>query len=180
MMDDLEEKGLLDNTTILMFGDHNSYYQQLSNYVKDIEDYNTDNYYTDLYKVPLMIYDSDLGHQVIDKYTCTADIAPTLLDLTGINYYSNLYYGHSIFDDEESVMYSRAYGFFSGEGIVARSLNSILYKAPSVGKEYEEYFDNEARKLVEKIKYCDQIFYQDYFADEEHYDKFVEKMKTIN
>lgn len=180
MMKDLEDKGLLDNTTILMFGDHNSYYQQLSNYVKDIEDYNTENYYTDLYKVPLMIYDKDIEHQVIDKFTCTSDITPTLLDLAGINYYSNMYYGHSVFDEKESIMYSRAYGIFVGEGIVGRSMNSILYKAPTVDKEYVKYFNDEAKSVVEKIKYCDQIFYWDYFADEEHYDRFVEKMKEIN
>ena len=180
MMEDLEDKGLLDNTTILMFGDHNSYYQQLSNYVKDIENYNTENYYTDLYKVPLMIYDKDLKHQIIDKFTCTSDIAPTLLDLAGINYYSNMYYGHSVFDEKESVMYSRAYGIFVGEGIVGRSMNSILYKAPTVDKEYVKYFNDEAKNVVEKIRYCDQIFYLDYFADSEHYNRFVEKMKEIN
>lgn len=180
MMKDLEDKGILDNTTILMFGDHNSYYQQLSNYVKDIEDYDTENYYPDLYKVPLMIYDKDLGHQVIDKFTCTSDIVPTLLDLAGINYYSNMYYGHSVFDERESVMYSRAYGIFVGEGIVGRSINSILYKAPTVKKEYVNYFNDEAKNVVEKIKYCDQIFYWDYFADENNYNRFVEKMREIN
>lgn len=180
MMDDLKKKDLLDNTTILLFGDHNTYYQQLSNYVKDIEDYDTDRYYTNLYKVPLMIYDSDLEHQVIDKFSCTSDIVPTLLDLLGINYYSNMYYGNSIFDDKESVLYSRAYGTFIGDGIVGRSMNSLLYKAPTVSDKYMSYFASESEKLVEKIKYCDQIFYQDYFADEEHYNKFIQNIQAIN
>ena len=55
MYADLESKGILENTTILMFGDHNAYYNDLSNYVKDIENYNTDRKFTDMYKVPLMI-----------------------------------------------------------------------------------------------------------------------------
>lgn len=180
MMKDLEEKNLLDNTTIVLFGDHNTYYQQLSNYVKNIEDYDTDNYFTDLYKVPFMIYDSDLKHQVVDKFTCTSDIVPTLLDLLGIRYYSNMYYGNSVFSDSESILYSRAYGTFIGEGIVGRSMNSILYKAPSVSKDYMEYFEDTAATLVEKIKYCDQLFYQDYFADEEHYENFRKMMNNIN
>lgn len=180
MMDDLESKGLLENTTIVMFGDHNSYYQQLSNYVKDIEDYDTDNYFTDLYKVPFMIYDSDLEPQIIDKFTCTADIVPTVLDLLGIHVYSNLYYGNSVFSPQESVLYSRAYGIFVGEGVVGRSINSLLYKSKSVSDEYMNYFNEEAVKLVTKIKYCDQLFYQDYFGNEENYDTFIEKMKEIN
>lgn len=180
MMNDLETKGLLDNTTVVLFGDHNAYYQQLSNYVKDIYDYDTDNYYTDLYKVPLMIYDKNLGHQVVDKFACTSDIVPTILDLFGIRYYSNMYYGNSVFSDKESVLYSRAYGIFVGEGIVGQSMNSILYKSDNVTQDYTEYFKTEATKLVEKIKYCDQLFYQDYFAKEEHYDKYISKMKEIN
>lgn len=180
MMDDLESKGLLENTTIVLFGDHNSYYQQLSNYVKDIEDYDTDNYYTDLYKVPFMIYDSDLEPQTIDKFTCTADIVPTVLDLLGVNVYSNMYYGNSVFSPKESVLYSRAYGIFVGEGVVGRSINSLLYKSKSVSDEYMDYFNEEAVKLVTKIKYCDQLFYQNYFGDEENYNTFIEKMKEIN
>ncbi len=180
MMDDLESKGLLENTTIVLFGDHNSYYQQLSNYVKDIEDYDTNNYFTDLYKVPLMIYDSDLEPQTIDKFTCTTDIVPTVLDLLGINVYSNMYYGNSVFSPKESVLYSRAYGIFVGEGVVGRSINSLLYKSKSVSDEYMHYFNEEAAKLVTKIKYCDQLFYQNYFGDEGNYNTFIEKMREIN
>lgn len=180
MMGDLEDKGLLKDTIIVLFGDHNAYYQQLSNYAKDIDGYDTDKYYTDLYKVPFMLYDSNLGHQVVDKFTCTSDIAPTIMDLLGIRYYSNMYYGHSVFSDEESVLYSRAYGFFAGEGVVAQSLRSILYKSDTVTPEYMDYFESQAKILVEKIKYCDQLFYRDYFKDKEHYERFEEKMKEIN
>lgn len=180
MMKDLEQKGLLENTTIVLFGDHNSYYQQLSNYVKDIEDYDTDNYFTDLYKVPFMIYDSDLEHQVIDKFTCTADIVPTVLDLLGINTYSNMFYGNSVFSPKESVLYSRAYGVFVGEGVVEKSMNSILYKSKTVSNEYMHYFNEESSKLVTKIKYCDQLFYQNYFGEEKNLNLFYEKMKEIN
>lgn len=180
MMEDLEEKGLLDNTTIMLFGDHNAYYQQLSSYVKDIGDYNTDRYYPDLYKVPLMMYDKKLGHQVIDKFMCTSDMVPTLLDLLGIRTYSNLYYGQSAFLAGESPMYSRAYGIFVGEGIVARSRNIILFRDKSVTDQYMEEYWKAAEMLVEKIKYCDQLFGQDYFADAVHYQRFAEKMKEIN
>lgn len=41
MLDDLEEKGLLDDTIIVLFGDHNVYYHDI--YLKRFED--TDNSY---------------------------------------------------------------------------------------------------------------------------------------
>lgn len=49
--DYLDEKGLTDNTLIVIFGDHNTYYQSLSNYVKDIYlNTQTDKNVTDLYR----------------------------------------------------------------------------------------------------------------------------------
>ena len=184
---------MLDDTVILMFGDHNAYYNQLSNYVKDIVDYDTDRKFTDLYNVPLMIYDSGLGHQVVDKFACTADIVPTLLDLLGVRYYENFYYGNSLFSNKQSVLYSRAYGIFLREGIVGTSATNIVYryegKTNAVGvfdtteaitDEDLELFSEDAAKLVNKIKYCDYLFQTDYFAVDERETAYREKMKSLN
>lgn len=179
MFDELEKRNLLDNTAIVLFGDHNTYYQQLSNTVKGIEGYETDRYYTDLYKVPLMIYDKNLEPETIDKFTCTADIVPTVLDILGIRTYEHMYYGNSVFNDKESVLYSRAYGIFVGDGMVCRSLNNFLYLSDTVTEEYKQNFLKDAETLVEEIRYCDQIFQQDYFADKKHYDTFIQKMREI-
>lgn len=185
---DLEKKGLLDDTVIAIFGDHNAYYHALSNYVKGIDDYETERKFTDLYNVPLMIYDGDLTaklqragkSRIVDKFTCTADIAPTLLDLLGINYYSNLYYGNSVLSDTQSVMYSRAYDNFFSDGIVARSVNTILYRDKSVTDEQMSAYKKGGAALVEKIKYCDYIFKQDYFGQDGKRAMFEEKMREIN
>ena len=171
---------LLDNTTIVVFGDHNAYYHSLSKYVKDIYDYKTEKRYTDLYNVPLMVYDKKLTAKIrengdynksgetqgnyrieVDKFTCTADIASTILDLLGIRHYENMFYGTSVFSDKESVMYSRAYDTFIASGIVGRSVNSLLYCHPNADvAAYKE----GALELVEKIKHCDYIYKQNYFA----------------
>ena len=180
MMEDLENKGLLDNTVIAMFGDHNTYYQQLSNYVKDIDDYDTTRKYTDLYNVPLMIRDSGIGHQVIDKFTCTSDIAPTILDLLGVRYYENMFYGRSVFSDKTSALYSRAYDIFVGDGIVGTSVNKLVYRSPLVTDDQLTAFKTEATALVEKIKHCDYIFKQNHFGKDASLAKFRTKMQEIN
>ncbi len=189
MMDELEDRGLLDNTTIVIFGDHNAYYHSLSKYVKDIHDYETEKRYTDLYNVPLMIYDEKLSVEiakeengngedmVVDKFTCTADIASTILDLLGIHYYENLYYGTSVFNEEESVLYSRAYDTFIASGIVGTSVNNLLYKHPNADV---ETYKTSAIKLVNKIKHCDYIYKQNYFGNEENMQLYLQKMAEIN
>ncbi|MBQ8343374.1 MAG: LTA synthase family protein [Clostridia bacterium] len=186
MMDELETRGLLDNTTIVVFGDHNAYYHSLSKYVKDIHDYDTDKRYTDLYNVPLMIYDQKLTKKiqdnggedmVVDKFTCTADIASTILDLLGVHYYENLYYGTSVFGDKASVLYSRAYDTFIGSGIVGRSVNNLLYQHPDADV---ATYKTTAVQLVEKIKHCDYIYKQNYFGNEENMQLYRQKMAAIN
>lgn len=194
MMEDLEKKGLLDNTVIAVFGDHPAYYQGLSSYVKNINKYDdTEGNYTDLFKVPFIIYDQDLASKIrqdnsefadkpitVDKFTCTADIVPTLLDLLGIRYYTNLWYGTSAFADKASVLYSRAYDIFVSDGIVGKSVNNLLFRDASVTDEMLATYKTTATELVNKIKHCDYIFLQDYFDSEETLAKFHEKMRAIN
>ncbi len=193
---ELQERGLLENTLIVLFADHNAYYQEMSNYVKDLPASATDETerkFTDLYNVPLMIWDADLSRQlagkeerIIDKFTCTADIVPTILDLLGIRYYENLYYGHSIFSAEQSVLYSRAYDIFIGDGIVRRSVFGDLYVYDGLtenGTRVQDTiaaFEKEGKSLVQKIEYCDYIFNQNHFQREENYLAFVTNMRAIN
>ena len=140
-----------------------------------------------------MIYDSDIGHKIEDKFICTADITPTLLGLLGIRYYSNLYYGNSLFATTESVLYSRSYGVFLREGIVGTSASNIVYsyegKTTSVGvvnatgaitPEQLSAFTNDSASLVEKIKYCDYLFKTDYFANAERMSVYENRMKALN
>ena len=54
MMQELQDRNLIDNTVICLFGDHNTYYSSLSNYVKGIDNTKNPNY-TNLFRVPCMI-----------------------------------------------------------------------------------------------------------------------------
>lgn len=179
MIEDLTKKGLMDNTTIVIFGDHNTYYQGLSNYVKDIYDYNATNY-TNLYRTPLMIYDKDIEPQTISKFTTVFDIVPTILDMFGFKYYTNLYYGSSVFSDEESVIYSRAYNEFLTDKIYFTNLSNILYKHESVDEKYMQELEEKALIVLEKLDYINNIFAQDYFSNKDNYNRFISKMNEIN
>lgn len=181
MMDHLEETGLIDNTLIVVFGDHNVYYQALSNYVKDIypqTDKTAD--VPELYRVPMMI---KIGSQIqetikVDKFTCTADIYPTIMSLLGIRYYSNLFYGHSVFDEQESILYSRAYDVFMTDKVYFTSLDNIVY-SENADKIYMKEIENRALTLMEKVSYINRIFATDFFTGIE-LQTFNGNMKEIN
>lgn len=181
MMDYLEETGLLDHTLIVIFGDHNVYYQSLSNYVKDIypkSDPSAD--ITELYRVPLMIKVGAQSEQVvIDKFTCTADIQPTILSLLGIRYYDNLYYGNSVFSEEESLLYSRAYDVFFTDQIYFTSLDHIVWASPQADESYQAEIEQRAVTLMEKLSYVNRMFAADLFRSDA-LTRFEENMRSIN
>lgn len=215
----LDERGLKDNTILLLFGDHNTYYSSLSEYVKGINDTKNSNY-TNLYRVPCMIQYPNMEELVeylnenkdsvgscsslieadsvnkryviiddgenlsirVKKFACTADMMPTLMDLLGINYYGNLYFGHSVFSDTVSVLYSRAYDVFITDNMYFVSLNNIKYirkdqtvQNKDVALKYADIsnydsedeinrVEEEGKLLLKKLDSCNRIFYNDYFG----------------
>ena len=181
MMNDLRDKNLLDKTTIILFADHNAYMSNLTYNVKDIEitEYSNKNY-TDLYKVPLMIYDPNIEHQVISKFTTTYDIAPTILDMFGINYYTNLYYGTSIFNEEDSVLYSKAFDIFMADGLYFSNINNIIFRRNNVSDEYIKEVEQESLILLKKIYYINNIFELNHFKNSANYELYFSKISEIN
>lgn len=180
MTDYLAENGLTDNTVIAMFGDHNAFLQNLSGYVKDNDGENGKNP-TDLFRVMFMlkIGAGESGTKFIDKFTCTADILPTLTDLLGIKSFSNLYYGNSVFSDKESILFSRAYDVFMTDKMYFTNLKHIKYVAPSVTDDYRKDIENRALELLKKASYVNRIFSTDFFTGEEG-ERFYFEMKKLN
>lgn len=155
---------LADRTLITLFGDHNCYYQGISNYVKNIYSSELPDY-TELYRVPVMmkVGNLNLDRPVINKFTCVADIYPTILDLLGVTSFSNLMYGVSAFSEQESILYSRAYGKFMTDKIYFNSLNNIIYKADDADEQYLAEIENRATVLLNKISHVNRIFASDFF-----------------
>ncbi len=104
----LKDTGLDKNTTVLLYSDHNCYYESLSWHFRNLD--RSESYVTDLYIQPCMIYDQKLcakanqsdtyttGYQD-DRFVCTYNNLPTILDLLGLSYNPNIYMGCSIFDE---------------------------------------------------------------------------------
>lgn len=180
MLDYLDANGLADNTIITLFGDHNAYYQGVSNYVKNI--YSTDSAnYLELYRVPVMIKagNLNLGNPVINKFTCVLDIYPTILDLLGISVFSNLTYGVSAYSEKQSILYSRAYDKFMTDKIYFNSLSNIIYKSPDIDADYIDGIKKNATELLEKISHVNRIFAADYFKGNKA-SEFYTLLKQIN
>lgn len=182
---------LIDNTVVVMFGDHNAYYQSLSPTVKNLylegteSVFETNRNYTDLFRVPMLLH---LGAAIdeipaearkITKFTTTTDIVPTVLDLLGIRYYNSLNYGTSIFSSEESVIYSRAYNKFITDKLYFSSLNNITWQASDVTDAYIAEVKQKALSLLDKTSRVNQIFYYNFLSGARA-DTYYARLRALN
>ena len=99
LLKELSDEGILDDTVIVLYGDHYPYALSNSDY-KKIAPYEM-NGLQDLDRTPFIIYNSETGGVKITKYTSPIDYAPTLFNLFGIDYDSRLYIGNDIFSEYE-------------------------------------------------------------------------------
>ena len=91
----LNETNLLDETVIVISSDHKNYSSfDMTLKYKELSD-------SPLYinQIPYLIFSKDLERTDIYKYTSQYDMTPTILDLLGIKYYQEYYYGESIFKE---------------------------------------------------------------------------------
>ncbi len=189
---ELEDRNLIDNTTVMIFGDHNAYYDGLSYYVKGIqsEEQAVEDglNYTELYRVPNFIYDKKLMNKIeengdsriISKFSGPQDMVPTLLDLLGIAVYKNMYYGSSFFSDEENILYSRAYGVFISQYAYFKNLNNLYFVNKEKRDNLDEYIlelTTKGETLIEKVRYADQAFQLDFFGNETYYNDYYYRLK---
>ena len=190
MLDYLEANNLLENTTIVLYSDHCTYYNNLMSFGKHIDDV----YNSELYRIPCMIYDQKLVDAYVDAYgdSCyknligndvdnsykfvtvskfvnTVDLIPTIFDLFGIKAWNNLYLGNSMFiEDVESIIYSRSYGIFVTDELICYSVNNLLYTCDGFTDADLDDFIARAENHLKKQEILDKIFYSDYFAEYEY------------
>lgn len=102
LLDGLEERGILDDTVIVLFGDHYPYSIDTEKINAALEyDLSVDN---NADRIPLIIYNSEINAQEIDAYTSYIDILPTVANLFNLNYDSRLYMGTDALSQEHEDM----------------------------------------------------------------------------
>lgn len=95
----LEEAGKLENTVIVLTGDHYPYY--LEKEARDsLVGYEMDEDF-EIYHSNCFIYNAGITTPIeVDNYCCNIDIAPTICNLFNIPFESRLMIGKDIFSDE--------------------------------------------------------------------------------
>ncbi len=96
----LEESGELDNTVIVMFGDHYPYGIKTSELQK-MFDYDLEEN-KEIERTPFIIYNHETAGKKIDSYTTYMNILPTVANLFDLEYDPRLYLGEDLFSKDYS------------------------------------------------------------------------------
>lgn len=106
LLEGLEERDILDDTVIVLFGDHYPYGIKTNN-LNLVLDYDTSEYYN-AERVPFVIYNSEIEPQVFSEYTSYINILPTIANLFNLDYDPRLYLGTDLFskDYESRVVFA--------------------------------------------------------------------------
>lgn len=94
-MDKLEKEGLLDDTVLVIYGDHGGVHKY---YNKEIQNVPLEgNWWKKRdYKIPLFIYGKGIEGKTISVAGGQSDIAPTILYLLGIDVKDNIFMGRNL------------------------------------------------------------------------------------
>lgn len=127
LLDGLEERGILEDTVIVLYGDHYPYGIKTSNLNK-VLDYDTSE---DLNaeQVPFVIYNAGTTDGTVFKeYTSYMNILPTLANLFNLDYDPRLYLGYDLFSSDARSLTVFADGSWKNEvGFYNASKNKIKY-----------------------------------------------------
>lgn len=165
LLDDLENKDLLNDTLIVLFSDHKNYSameitEKYSNIVIEEGKYNYD-----IDKVPFAIYNPNIEAREIDYVTSQYDIAPTILDLLGIEYVKDYYYGQSVFlydkGEYELKPIIMGYNRWIDPNMIVYD-KEILYCNPSI-TDPNAYYTNIQSQVFKTIEKFHAFFITDYF-----------------
>ena len=156
----LEKQGKLDDTVIVLYGDHYPYGLS-NNILKEALPYVGSEKYENE-RVPFVIWSNDLEPRTFEQYTSYVNVVPTIANLFNLNYDSRYYTGSDLFSNDYEGLVIFADGSWKNKYAFYDASNSnITYYT------YKEYTVDDLikiNKIVEdKIKYSNLAIQHDYF-----------------
>lgn len=190
-IESLDQKGLLENTAIVIYGDHDaklkkSEYIKYYNYVPETDsvlddedpNYKEVDYFTyELNrKVPFIIWtkDESISHKEVKKVMGMYDVMPTLGNMLGIH--SPYALGHDIFSTDENVVV-----FPNGDWLTDKMYYSSQVREGKVLNEHDtvsaEYIDKYNQISEESISVSNSIIVYDLIRKNNEKSDMIKKLK---
>ena len=156
----LEDQGKLDDTVIILYGDHYPY-GLANNILEDALSYSIDEKYENE-RVPMVIWSNDLEATTYTEYTSYVNLLPTIANLFNLDYDTRYSTGQDLFSSDYQSITVFADGSWKNEiAFYNASNDNITYYTN------KEYTIDEIIKINEsvnnKIKYSNLAIQHNYF-----------------
>ena len=113
LIDQLEENDLMDDTVIMIFGDHYAYGIDKDT-IWEYDDIKVDNDDMDIHNIPmLLVSNSYMFDQHIENYMSSVDILPTVSNLFGLNINYKKVFGNDALGNLDNIVHFADMSFIS-------------------------------------------------------------------
>ena len=156
----LDKAGKLEDTVIVITGDHYPYGLDRSDRIELGE--SAEDEVFNKCRMPLIIYNPKNPDVKMEKVAASLDILPTLLNLFGIDYDSRLLVGRDIFSEHNNLVIFSDRSFITEKG----KYNSNTGEFITTGNEKAEdvYIDLIEQEIYKKYRYSKLVFENDFYA----------------
>ena len=169
----LEEKDILDDTVIVLYGDHYPY--GIKNHIlNQYFDYDVNEKF-EVDRTPFIIYNSEITSETYKQYTTFMNIVPTMANLFNLDYDPRLYAGRDVLSETYPNRVVFADGSWQDDvAFYSATTGNISYFGE---KKYDnEYIINVNKEISDMIKMSNTAITTNYFkALEDSTDKYEVK-----
>lgn len=161
LIERLDEAGKLEETVIVIFGDHYPYpihHEKIWGY-DATDEYN----WQELAKVPLIVWTPNMEAKTISKLSSTFDVAPTLANLFNLSNYDYYHtFGIDIFSADEAIVTFDNYGW-----ITEHARNNVWSEYTESYDEIgtEAYINEMNNYVLERFQIGQEILKDNYFLE---------------
>jgi len=161
LLTQLEEAGRLEDTVIVLSGDHYPYGLQDEELGELLGHAAEPNF--EKFKNTLILWNSRMEEPVqVDKYCTSLDIMPTLANLFGLEYDSRLLAGRDILSDAPGMAVFFNYSFLSDRGAYVSTRETFTpWGEPQ--EDDEEYLVQALEEIRDRFRYSAMILDEDYY-----------------
>ena len=160
LIKNLEEAGKLEDTVIVISGDHYPYGLTLDE-INELSTYERDDTF-EKYRMPLLIWSGNMEEPIkVEKIGSSLDILPTVLNLFGVEYDSRLLIGKDILSDVDPLVIFSDRSFITDKG----RYNAITGEfTANEGVETEKGYVEKINKIIyQKYQMSRLILENDYY-----------------
>lgn len=160
LINNLEKEGKLEDTVIVISGDHYPYGLTLDE-INELSTYERDDKF-EKYRMPLLIWSGSMKETIkINKLGTSIDILPTVLNLFGIEYDSRLLIGKDILSDSEPLVIFADRSFITDKGKYDAVTGEFI---ANDGVEIEDGYIEEINNIIyKKFQMSRLILEKDYY-----------------